>query len=68
MTSPEAVKESYGYNIPHFNSLCKYTEMKAACQIFFADLSRFGFVLLDASRLPSGFCHLQADNIKVSFR
>lgn len=32
-----------------FNSPCKYTEMKARSQMFFADLSRFHSILLDTS-------------------
>ncbi len=32
-----------------FNSPCKYTEMKAGSQIFFADLSRFHSIMLDTT-------------------
>lgn len=39
----------------HFNSPCKYTEMKARSQIFFADLSRFRSVLIDNSSLKQSF-------------
>ena len=35
----------------HFNSPCKYTEMKAVSQMFFADLSRFHSILLDTSNI-----------------
>ena len=40
-----------------FNSPCKYTEMKARSQMFFADLSRFHSILLDTSvqRLSSPY-------------
>lgn len=41
----------------HFNSPCKYTEMKARCQIFFADLSRFSSILIDTSVLMQSFPH-----------
>ena len=33
----------------HFNSPCKYTEIKARSQMSFADLSRFRFILHDSS-------------------
>jgi hypothetical protein len=39
----------------HFNSPCKYTEMKARSQILFADLSRFRSVLIDNSYLKQSF-------------
>lgn len=49
------------------NSPCKYTEMKARSQMFFADLSRFHSILLDTSvqRLSSPYygraCNVCAD-------
>ena len=44
-----------------FNSPCKYTEMKAGCQIFFADLSRFRSILLDTSIPRQSFPHYGRD-------
>lgn len=41
----------------HFNSPCKYTEMKARSQMFFADLSRFHSIMLDASIPRLSFPH-----------
>ncbi len=41
----------------HFNLPCKYTEMNARCQIFFADLSRFSSILIDTSILRQSFPH-----------
>lgn len=40
-----------------FNSPCKYTEMKAGSKMFFADLSRFRFISIDASLLRQSFPH-----------
>ncbi len=52
----------------HFNSPCKYTEMKAESQMFFADLSRSRSIMLDASVRRQSVPHYERGcNVWVDF-